>query len=104
MPAPRDAASGARADRSLRRPARSGLNSVVTVTERAPIENCDECGFRWDGYTDEQAVGVFLVAGGLFRAVRDGGDLDRASTRPVWEWWAVRAYADSMRAWDGVMT
>ena len=53
---------------------------VMTAFEPAPIENCDECGFRWDRYTDEQAVGVYLVTGGLFRGVLDGVDLELANT------------------------
>ena len=85
--------TGACADRSERLEWR-----VMTTLEPAPIENCDECGFRWDGYTDEQAVGVFLVAGGLFRAVLDGVDLDLANTRPVVESWSILEYVDHVRA------
>jgi MOSC domain-containing protein YiiM len=70
----------------------------MSVLEPAPIENCDECGFRWDRYTDEQAVGVYLVAGGLFRGVLDGVDLDLANTRPVAESWSILEYVDHVRA------
>jgi MOSC domain-containing protein YiiM len=71
---------------------------AMTVLEPAPIENCDECGFRWDRYTDEQAVGVYLVAGGLFRGVLHGVDLDLANTRPVAESWSILEYVDHVRA------
>jgi MOSC domain-containing protein YiiM len=70
----------------------------MTVLEPAPIENCHECGFRWDRYTDEQAVGVYLVAGGLFRGVLDGVDLDLANTRPAAEQWSILEYVDHVRA------
>jgi MOSC domain-containing protein YiiM len=70
----------------------------MTVLEPAPIENCDECGFRWDLYTDEQAVGVYIVAGGLFRRALDGVDLDVANTRPVADSWSILEYVDHVRA------
>jgi hypothetical protein len=69
----------------------------MTVFEPAPIENCDECGFGWDRYTDEQAVGVYLVTGGLFRGVLDGVDLDLANTRPVADSWSILEYVDHVR-------
>lgn len=69
----------------------------MTVLEPAPIENCDECGFGWDRYTDEQAVGVYLVTGGLFRGVLDGVDLDLANTRPVADSWSILEYVDHVR-------
>ncbi len=70
----------------------------MSELETAPIENCDDCGFRWDLYTDEQAVGVYLVTGGLYRAVLDGVDLDVANTRPVAESWSILEYVDHVRA------
>jgi MOSC domain-containing protein YiiM len=69
----------------------------MTVLESAPIENCDECGFRWDRYTDEQAVGVYLVAGGLFRGVLDGVDLELANMRPSADSWSILEYVDHVR-------
>jgi MOSC domain-containing protein YiiM len=69
----------------------------MTVLEPAPIENCDECGFGWDLYTDEQAVGVYLVTGELFRAALDGVDLDLANTRPSADSWSILEYVDHVR-------
>jgi MOSC domain-containing protein YiiM len=71
---------------------------IMTMIEHAPIENCDECGFRWDLYTDEQAVGVYLVTGGLFRAALDGVDLELANTRPVADSWSMLEYVEHVRA------
>ena len=70
----------------------------MTVVDPAPIENCDECGFGWDRYTDDQAVGVFLVSGALFRGVLDGTDLELANTRPASDSWSILEYVDHVRA------
>ncbi len=70
---------------------------MMTEPDPAPIENCDECGFRWDRYTDEQAVGVFRVAGLLFRGVLDGVDLELANARPASDSWSILEYVDHVR-------
>jgi MOSC domain-containing protein YiiM len=72
--------------------------AAMTVLEPAPIENCDECGFRWDRYSDDQAVRVFRTTGGFFRGVLDGVDLELANTRPVADSWSILEYVDHVRA------
>jgi len=70
----------------------------MTGLEPAPLENCDECGFGWDRYTDEQAVGVYLVAGALFRGALEGVNLELTNTRPGADSWSILEYVDHVRA------
>ncbi len=40
---------------------------AVDTPERAPIDVCDECGFRWDEYDDETAVNALRLHPGWSR-------------------------------------
>lgn len=67
---------------------------AMTEPEQAPIENCDACGFRWDLYSDEQAVGAVVLTGAFLRGVLRDVDLDLANTRPGPDTWSVLEYVD----------
>jgi len=63
----------------------------------AAIEDCDECGFRWDLWSEVQAVAVVGLSGHLLREVIAGIDLDVANTRPAPGAWSILEYVDHIR-------
>ncbi len=69
----------------------------VDTTERAPIDVCDDCGFRWDEYDDETAVNALRLGGAFYRGILDGVDLDLANTRPDESTWSILEYVDHVR-------
>ena len=70
----------------------------MSQTVTAPPENCDECGFVWDLYSDEQAVGALLLGGAFLRGVLEGVDVQLADTRPDPTTWSILEYVDHIRA------
>ena len=71
--------------------------SDVDTTERAPIDVCDECGFRWDEYDDETAVNALRLGGAFHREILAGVELDLANTRPEPGTWSILEYVDHVR-------
>ncbi len=69
----------------------------MDTTERAPIDECDECGFRWEDYDDETAVNAVRLAGAFYRGILEGIDLDLADTRPDDVTWSILEYVDHVR-------
>lgn len=69
-----------------------------TTDERAPIDVCDECGFRWDEYDDETAVNAVRLGGAFYRGILDGVDLELANTRPAPDTWSILEYVDHVRS------
>lgn len=63
----------------------------------APIDTCDECGFRWDEYDDVTAVNALRLGGAFCRGILDGVDLDLANTRPDPDTWSILEYVDHVR-------
>ena len=63
----------------------------------AAIEDCDECGFRWELWSPDPAASVIGVTGTLLRGVLEGVDLDAANTRPSADWWSILEYVDHIR-------
>ena len=63
----------------------------------APIDTCDECGFRWDEYDDVTAVNALRLGGAFYRGILEGIDLDLANTRPDDVTWSVLEYVDHVR-------
>ena len=70
---------------------------TVDTTERAPIDTCDECGFRWDEYDDVTAVNALRLGGAFFRGILEGVDLDLANIRPDGDTWSILEYVDHVR-------
>lgn len=75
----------------------NGLNGPVDTDERAPIDECDQCGFRWDEYDDVTAVNALRLGGAFFRGILDGVDLELANTRPDPSTWSILEYVDHVR-------
>lgn len=73
------------------------LNCRVETTDRAPIDECDECGFRWDEYDDDTAVNAVRLAAAFYRGILEGIDLDVADTRPDDTTWSILEYVDHVR-------
>ncbi|MBL8777376.1 MAG: MOSC domain-containing protein [Acidimicrobiales bacterium] len=65
--------------------------------ERAPIDVCDECGFRWDEYDDETAVNAVRLGGAFYQGILEGVDLELANTRPATDTWSILEYVDHVR-------
>ena len=75
----------------------NGLNGPVDTDERAPIDECDQCGFRWDEYDDVTAVNALRLGGAFFRGILDGVDLELANARPDPSTWSILEYVDHVR-------
>lgn len=73
------------------------FNGPVDGTERAAIDVCDACGFRWEDYDDAVAVGALHLGGAFYREVLAGVDLDLANTRPQPGTWSILEYVDHVR-------
>lgn len=58
---------------------------------------CDSCGFRWEEYDDEVAVGAVRLGGALYRGILGGVDLDLANRRPDDATWSILEYVDHVR-------
>jgi MOSC domain-containing protein YiiM len=69
----------------------------VDATERAAIDVCDACGFRWQEYDDETAVNALRLGGAFYRGILDGVDLELANTRPDASTWSILEYVDHVR-------
>lgn len=69
----------------------------MDTTERAPIDECDECGFRWEEYDDQTAVNAIRLGGAFYRGILAGVDLERANTRPAPDAWSILEYVDHVR-------
>lgn len=69
----------------------------MDTTERAPIDECDECGFRWEEYDDLTAVNALRLGGAFCRGLLAGVDLELANTRPAPDAWSILEYVDHVR-------
>jgi MOSC domain-containing protein YiiM len=65
--------------------------------EPGPVEDCDECGFRWELWSPEQAASVVGVTGALLRGALEGVELELANTRPAADSWSILEYVDHIR-------
>src|SRR4051812_36165807 len=65
--------------------------------ERAPVEDCDTCGFRWDDWSHEQAAAALDLRVHLLQGVLDGVDPELANTRPQADMWSILEYVDHVR-------
>ena len=69
----------------------------VDATERAAIDVCDACGFRWQEYDDETAVNALRLGGAFYSGILEGVDVELANTRPVADTWSILEYVDHVR-------
>ena len=60
-----------------------GLTDPMAEHPTAPAEDCDECGFRWHGWSVGQALTALPAAGPLLGEVLEGVDRDLAARRPA---------------------
>lgn len=74
------------------------MTGGVTTVGAAPPENCDECGFRWDTWSDEQARGILSATGPLLGEVLEGVSTDLADRRPAPDRWSILEYVDHIRS------
>ncbi len=73
------------------------FNGPVDGTDRAPIDVCAECGFRWEEYDDTTAVNAVRLGGAFYRGILGGVDLDLANRRPDDATWSILEYVDHVR-------
>ena len=73
------------------------FNGPVDGTERAAIDVCQACGFRWDEYDDETAVGALRLGGAFYREILAGIDPELTNTRSEPGTWSILEYVDHVR-------